>query len=615
MVDYTEHYLVLTALKQFWHTENKCVFLGDWCFRFGDQSTLNKMEYEVVSNLWDDQTLFDKHYLYCEKLITRLGTALMVTLNRYHGENHPETYWKFILQSWLRKFVNEWYTRYLEITWAIEQYPGINIEILDMEAEQEYGNFFSPYVEGMNEGEYWDWLFLWQYSKILHYLFPQCVRLIEHHVTFVDRREINDSRVHDSGTIKNVGKKAYYKLFGKAPILFVDSGLGKYTNEVRIATLNKALFISLPVQIKNYKLKEINKHERQKLHIELECENEFEEMLLKIIKESIPQYCLESYRDLVQLGIKELRWKPKIVFAPYALNGSNLVCMAHWYEDGVKFRCEAHSSTNTIFIGHDLNETSICDKYYVWGKCINSQYITAPSYKCNYEIEETYTNKKQILWCGSGVGVQCRYIQVDNIHLGYKNRKVRWETIENQKKFAEGLDENIAKQILYRPRDMADFGMVGYLKQAVPNLRIDETLSPGDGVIKTWNLHRRFRESRIIICEVFSSSVFCEALSENIPTLLIEKELYSKYGKWVYDDIPKYIELLKEAGIWYESGAEAAEFLNNNYQNIYSWWFDKRRQDIIAQVMDRLCSPIKDVAGWWKKEINCMLDEIKDGIK
>ena len=47
----------------------------------------------------------------------------------------------------------------------------------------------------------------------------------------------------------------------------------------------------------------------------------------------------------------------------------------------------------------------------------------------------------------------------------------------------------------------------------------------------------------------------------------------------------KYLKLLKEADIFYDTPEDAALFCNN-IKNIYNWWNNKKRQNIIKEFLN-----------------------------
>ena len=104
--------LVTTSLEQTWKTSDEIVFLGCWCNSNNNIKKLDDKKFTILDYQWDDRQKLFKDYKYLKSLNEKLIKKLTNELNKYHGTNFSERYWKIIIGPWLITFIQTVFERY-----------------------------------------------------------------------------------------------------------------------------------------------------------------------------------------------------------------------------------------------------------------------------------------------------------------------------------------------------------------------------------------------------------------------------------------------------------------------------------------------------------------------
>jgi len=81
------------------------------------------------------------------------------------------------------------------------------------------------------------------------------------------------------------------------------------------------------------------------------------------------------------------------------------------------------------------------------------------------------------------------------------------------------------------------------------------------------------KKSKLTVCTYFAT-VFFESMSANIPTILILPYSYNIFN----NETDRIMKRLKKANIFFTDYKSAAKFINSNWNNIDSWWNNKKTQ-------------------------------------
>ena len=157
-------FLVTTANQNFWKTDEKILFLGEWCKIYDQKNIWSKLDYETVPPHRDEGEKHNDRYTYLDSLCEKYLNSLASTLNNSHREDHSEKYWRIILAPWLSTFIGVIYDRYLSIHSAINSNKATHTWVAPLNFQQWVPNdtldFISKACEDVNFN-------LYLYSKLI----------------------------------------------------------------------------------------------------------------------------------------------------------------------------------------------------------------------------------------------------------------------------------------------------------------------------------------------------------------------------------------------------------------------------------------------------------------
>src|ERR1700752_1167886 len=108
-------FLVTTADQRYWKTDEKILFLGEWCKIYDQKPVWSKLDYQVLPYHWDDRDQLYRDYLFLRDLYERYLKQLAERLNEIHEVDHSVRYWRIIVGPWLAYFIQSSFDRYLSI--------------------------------------------------------------------------------------------------------------------------------------------------------------------------------------------------------------------------------------------------------------------------------------------------------------------------------------------------------------------------------------------------------------------------------------------------------------------------------------------------------------------
>ncbi len=83
-----------------------------------------------------------------------------------------------------------------------------------------------------------------------------------------------------------------------------------------------------------------------------------------------------------------------------------------------------------------------------------------------------------------------------------------------------------------------------------------------------------------------SSTTILQSLNINFPTIIFFN-LKDTIGVNSYRE--NSYNLLKKANIFFENPKDAAKKINEIWDNVENWWFEKERQKLVTEFCNRMC--------------------------
>ena len=314
-------FLVTTANQKFWKTDEKILFLGEWCRMYDQKHVWSNLDHETLPSPWDEWEKLDQRYTYLESTYERYFANLASNLNDSHCENHSFRYWRIIIGPWLNRFIQVIYDRYLSIKLAIDSgkvthtwIPTLNSERwgpmdTDTFIQQAFtNNNFNFYLYGRIITQLGQISFEYKEVEPFFYL-PDPAETKP--LTFLAKTEKNIRNL-----LEEFSKRIPYQF---NQIVFFTSGLS-FWNLLKLQfSLGQITYLVSP---HNFLCKTpINDVLREGIKFP-EGTNEFESILNELIVEQLPTSFLEDYSVMRNKSLDAFPKRPKVIFTSndYAFN-------------------------------------------------------------------------------------------------------------------------------------------------------------------------------------------------------------------------------------------------------------------------------------------------------
>lgn len=114
-------HLVTTAIQSTWPTDGRPVlFLGEWCRRYSRTADWTDLGGSTVRFHWDDQDRLEADSEIVDQAYEERLAGLIEVLNRHHGTDHGERYWRILIGPWLYRAISALRDRWSSVMSAVE---------------------------------------------------------------------------------------------------------------------------------------------------------------------------------------------------------------------------------------------------------------------------------------------------------------------------------------------------------------------------------------------------------------------------------------------------------------------------------------------------------------
>jgi len=306
-----------------------------------------------------------------------------------------------------------------------------------------------------------------------------------------------------------------------------------------------------------------------------------------LLTQNIPKIFIENYY-ILEKTYKSLNWlkKPNYI----------ITSLAHLYDEvfkiyvakniikGTKFLISQHGSgygLETNNISEDL-EKKICHRFLTWGwqedKKTFPLFITSPNIKVKNKIN--YKSNKKIL-----LVVYPFPLHPGRPTVPIRSPKKRNNYIKKVISFLQSLDLKNKKnlEISYWPKGFPETEKHS-IHYKFPKIKF----------IDPRNQKENYKDNYCIQVETWLSTGFFEAMTINKPVILIFNKEFINVRK----SFDKYVAMLKKVNICHSNYESASKFVNQNLNNINSWWSNKDLQKVRKLFTQEYCryseNPISD---------------------
>jgi putative transferase (TIGR04331 family) len=583
-------FLVTTANQNFWKTDEKILFLGEWCKIYDQKHIWSKLDHETFPSHWDKWEDLNRHCKYLESVCDKYLNCLALSLNNSHNENHSLRYWRIILGPWLNLFVENIYDKYLSIKSVIDSEKITQTWIPPLKPEQWLPSdtiTFCMRAVGNNNFN------LYLYSRIINKLgqFP-----VEHKEdkSFSERLGASGSQALTSltsgkGIIRNLLEELVKRTSGRFNQVVFSSGGFSFQDSWKLhLSLGQIPFLIFP-QIASCQLP-ANASLRKNIKPPQET-NEFESILNDLIIEQLPTSFLEGYSNIRNKSIDSFPKRPKVIFTSndFAHNEGFKLWAATKSEQGVKLILGQHGGGYGLQgpLSTENHELNICDKYFTWGwaKKEQAKIVPLPSAKLSRtNHNENYELKGTILWVTQTWPLF--FMRIDHIVTGFDGAKYYLR----QASFLNAICPEVSKIILVRlPNIKCEWNGAKRITDNHPSIKL---YKGADSMLS------QLQKSRLCIHD-YLGTTWLETLSMNFPTVVFCDPSRVK----ITESAQPYLDDLRRVNILHDSPESAAEFINKIYEDPMSWWMSSELQQVREKFCNQFARKSENWLEEWKEEL------------
>lgn len=554
MTDTEGTYLVTTSIKSTWPIAGRVDLLGSWCQDNMENNSDECVVSRVIPYHWDDRERLFHDYLYLKQLHEDLLSELRIQLNKCHGVERSERYWRIVLGPWLN-----WVLPVLLDRWtSIERYNSLEgpskTIVLTGTASYSPPNDMAEFMPLVDD-PYWN-----------HCLYAELIER-RSEIELLVARGPGLGPVERGVTINEVVPTGYQRLWGRLEKMALRA-----TSRDKIVMI--ATYLSRREEmLLNFKLGQLPMTRRTVSVPEVDWQpkvrdwvltgpssSPFEEWIRGWIPRHLPRVYLEGYSELIRCA-KTMKWptNPAVIWTSIAFNSDEVfkVWAAECVEKGTSLVIGQHGGFNGLgkWSSAEDHEIMISDQYFSWGWTDENDERVRPvgvlRPKAWLELDDREPcNVLMVLGAGPRQAYRMQAIPM----AGQWN-----EYFDNQCRFIEALPEEVRNCLVVRPdRSHPRRNGRDQIIERTPDVIIDD----GDE-----NIREQFRKTKLHISTYHGTSML-EALVMNIPTIIwLDSSLFE-----FRDSAIDATNQLRDAGIYHDSLESATDHISKIWNDIEGWW-------------------------------------------
>ena len=581
-------FLVTTANQKFWKTDEKILFLGEWCKIYDQKHIWSKLDHETLPSHWDKWEDLNQHHKCLESIYEKYLNSLVSSLNDFHNENHSVRYWRIILGPWLSRFIEVIYDRYLSIYSAIESKKATHTWIAPINGERWIPKDTLTFNSRACEDDNFN---LYLYSKIITRL-GKISYEIKDDLRFPDLQDQAKPKPLNISE-KNKIRSFLEKISKKIPdrynqIFFSASGLS-FGDQLKLQfSLGQIPYLASPhvdpptnpIDIalrKNIKLPKGN--------------NEFETLLDDLMVELFPMSFIEGYSEQLKKSLDAFPKNPKVIFTSngHVFNEGFKFWSATQIERGVKLVLAQHGGgygliSQLVTASH---EKKISDKYFSWGWASKEEPKIVPM--ASGKLQSSQYNIKPdpngIILCVT-VSWPIYFLRIDHITVGHHGP----EYFLRQNRFVKVVAPEVFEILLIR---LYNYEYGWKEKQRLADLDPSPKNYRG-----TDSIFSQLQKSRLCIHD-YLGTTWLETLSMNFPTVVFWDPSRVK----ITESAQPYLDDLRRVKILHDTPESAAKLVNEIYEDPLTWWMSSERQKVREKFCYQFARKSENWLEEWKEEL------------
>lgn len=574
-------FLATTADERYWKTDEKILFLGEWCKRYDRKDYWSRLDHETLPYHWDNRQRLYRDFQYLAQVYEHQLARLAEQLDRLHGEAHSVRYWRIIIGPWLRYFIEAAYDRFLSIESAIQCGRVTGTWISNASAAGWTPRDFPSFVRWYISDEYNHYL----YGRIIAFLGGILCQQAATPASSPETERVAGSFLRSA--VKSVISWVPSSL---NRIVFVSSYFGYRDLAALQISLRQLPYLVTPNVAAGTEPPDF---QRRQALIDRACGTPFEQLLAQLVPDQLPIVYIEGYRGMRRRALGAFPCNPQLIFTAgaYSEDEGFKFWAAHQCERGAKLCVGQHGGHNGMgrWSSCEDHEIKISDRYYTWGwsaaadSAVTVPLSGGPLVRARRALKASRAGG--ILWAVMSLprfSYWMYSVPVGPQMLGY---------FDDQQRFAKAACPE-ARELLRLRLYPHDFGwdQAGRWRDADPRLTICGKDEP---------FIDQLNQSRLFV-GTYNSTTYLETFVADYPTVIFWNPAHWE----LRGSVQSAFDDLRDAGILHDSPESAAAKVNEIYRDPQRWWREPRVQEAKGRFCARFARVREDWLQEWKTELS-----------
>lgn len=565
----------MTALDRPGDSDKELLLLGPWCLLGHDSKDFSKTAFTVLPTPFPTAQTINEAAEYCRGVYRFFLEQLTVILNETHRVDFPIEYWSILIGPWLLHFTHVYYDRFCRIEMAIDKYHVFETMVLPRDKCRPVLLTTSEFIYISSTDHYYNWQL---FSTICRGVCAN--NCIDTKFEYPEKGTL----VFKPG-IKRRCWSLLERISSARPVVLSEINHITAFDQLSLFSdkrFNRLGFRTFLGASQVYD-RVIDSEMRSRLKL-YDNGDSFSCLMARVLPDVIPFSYIEHYQRYKEMA-DSIRCNRMEFF------GS----AGGWYEnEAMKYFAARAQTDHTILMdfqhggGYGLSLSVVPedislekDIFFTWGWTgSDSGYKTIPLPNPHLSrLRDRYEECGQNMILMIGTAMPPYHYRFDT---GLKPDDML-EYFNSRSRFVGGLSSRIREKLAFRPYQN-EYGW-GDLESVMGYGPIPVV---SGGQLTDW-----MTKAGLVVIDHPHTS-YLEALSLNVPTVLY----------WNHDiqvmrpEAEPYFQLLRDAGILYQSPEAAAAKVNQIYLDPFKWWSGEKVQQARKEFCRRFALSSSD----WKRD-------------
>ncbi len=578
-------FLITTAEEQSWRSDGPVLFLGEWCKLDSRRPAWEPLNAVVHPYHWDDRDKLYRDACLVSAIYRRLLPRLAAAFNNLHNLDRPERYWEVVAGFWFKVAITVLLDRWEVVRTLGERGEPFETVVFEGGLDRCTGGTSADFANSVVTSDRWNHGCFARMLAEFDNIRIETVPAPTTRPPAAPKPRRSELKARLSGALEWLARRtpdALNRVVLATPMM---APLGVVRLQVSLGQLPYLRIPTLPVE---------DQPPRPELQRRLRLDpgagaSQFESLLAALLPDLAPLSLVEDFARLRARALECYPDRPRLIFTANAHVGNDGFCI--WAAEqrlrGVPLCIGQHGGHLGVDRWEHVedHELSIADCYFSWGWRKQSHDIIQPMPSTRlsagtrglrakpqggilfvYDDRPRYAYR--MLSMPVGVGQSRRYV-ADNVAL------------------IQALPAPVRALAMLRPYVVEyGCGMADGLERAGLGDRIDR---------RGLSLNQALAASRLCV-NTANATVILETLSRDFPTVAFWDPKYWELRA----EAEPYYQMLREAGILFDTPAAAAAHIAAIAEDPAGWWSGAKVQDARRRFVDVYARRSKDWCRQWR---------------